>query len=148
MSISLINRNCKVEKVTSKVNICSVSVPRYQPGEIIKNHSICCALMLCRFGQLRNSSVFNEIIFWASVLQAVLPANTEPFRDGRVEMRNRVTKMRNGLRRLIVPVQIPSKVKLSKLAFTFQHEVLNFFPIKFWYYLMHFFPIKEIPLIF
>ena len=66
--------------------------------------------MLCRLSQLCNSSVFTHFIhFSAALLQAVLQANTEPFRNALVKMRNQREETRNGLGTSLVPVQIVSK---------------------------------------
>ena len=57
-------------------------------------------MMLCRFGQLRNSSMFTQS---AALLQAVLQAKTEPFRNGLVDTRRQLAEMSNRLGTLLVP---------------------------------------------
>ena len=61
--------------------------------------------MPCRFGQLRNSSVFTYSTHSTALLQAVLQVNTEPFWKGLVETRIRAVGMNNGLGTVLVPVQ-------------------------------------------
>ena len=62
--------------------------------------------MLFRLGQLRNSSVFTHFTLSAALLQAVLQANTETFRNGLVKTRNRAVEKLNGLGTLLIPVEI------------------------------------------
>ena len=52
---------------------------------------------------------FVHFIHSAALLQAVLQANTERFRNGLVETRNRRVEVRKGLGKLLVPDQLISK---------------------------------------
>ena len=62
---------------------------RHQPGDVT-SISIKFVLLCCEASrQSRNDSVFTPI---AALLQAVLQASTEPFRNGLVETRNRTIK--------------------------------------------------------
>ena len=63
--------------------------------------------MLCRFGQLWNTSVFTLFTQSAALLEAALQANPEPFRNGLVETRKRIVEMRNGLGALLVLDEFP-----------------------------------------
>ena len=108
--------------MTLKVNICSVRVPSLPIWwRHTRNHSNYCAIMLCRFGQIRNKSVFTQLTHSAALLQAKLQANTEPFRNGLVKTRNRTVEMRNGLGTLLMPAQFPPQMKHSKLTCNFTH---------------------------
>ena len=94
--------------------------------------------MLCRFGQLRNSSIFIHFIHLAALLQAVLKAKTEQFPSGLVDTRNRGVKMRKGLGTLLVLVQFFSNWSAVSSDVPFKHGFLNF-TIVILSYLMSFF---------
>ena len=71
------------------MNSCSVRVPSLLIWWRHINFIPVCATMLCRFGTTPYSFIFNPI---AALLQAVLQANTEPFRSSLLETRNRTVK--------------------------------------------------------
>ena len=62
-------------------------------------------MMLYRFDQLRNCPLFTHFTHSAALLQAVLQANTEPFRNGLIETRKRAVEMRTVLGTLLGPVE-------------------------------------------
>ena len=84
----------------------------------LRNHSYYCALMLCHFGKLRNSSMFIQFTHSAALLQSTLQATKELFRNGSVETRNRLVEMKNELRKLLVPFRFSSQMKLE---YVFRH---------------------------
>ena len=88
---------------------------RYQVGDLTTNLSTCCAMILCRFGQLRNSSVFTHFILSAALLQSVLQANTEIFQKGIAETSKTPSSS-----------PILPQMERSELNCTFWHETLNF----------------------
>ena len=99
--------------MTSKVNFVPYVFRRFQSNNHPRFHSDCWLIMLCRSDQLWRSSVITQSIHSAAVLQAVLQANTEPFRNGLVETRNsavETVEMSNRLKTLLVPVQISNKM--------------------------------------
>ena len=110
LSISLIQPNCSVDSLTSKVNTCAVCNPSIPIcWSHSKVHSDFCATMLWRSSWHWNSSVFNPFIHSAALLQRVIQINTEPFRNSEVETRTTAVEMSNGLRTPLVLVQIIPK---------------------------------------
>ena len=103
---------------------------RYQSGDVTKNHSNDDAMMLSGLGQFRSSSAST---FSAALLQLVLQANTEPFRNGLTGMRSRLGTIR-------VPAKFSIQMKHSKqtcIFCTLKHEILSFYYNNL-FYLMNF----------
>ena len=59
-------------------------------------------MMLCRFGQLRNSFVFTRSTHSATLQQAVLQVYTKPFLNFLLETGDRAVEIKNGLGTFIV----------------------------------------------
>ena len=79
---------------------------------------------LANYGTVSYSPIFTPL---AALLQAMLQANTEPIRNGQVEMRNRAVRMRNRLRTSPVPVQKVLKrcvVRWNLCFWACKHEFL------------------------
>ena len=106
--------------------VCSVrvpSIPIWWHHPRFRSH--CCATMLCRSGELWKSSVFIHLIHSGALLQAALQTNTEPFRNGLVESRNRTVEMRIAQGTLSVHVQIWSKWRAVRSLEICQPEIMN-----------------------
>ena len=74
--------------------------------EFIPNAVLLCCADLAKYGTVPYSTIFTPI---TALLQAVLQANTELFRNDLVKTRNRAVELKNGLKTLLVPVQKISK---------------------------------------
>ena len=107
-----------------KVNICSARDPSLPVWwRHSKVHSVLfCFAVSADYGRVPYS--LGPFIS-AALLQAMLQAEMELFRNGLVETRNRAVEMRNELGTFLVPVQIFSKWSVVSLHVTFKHEIMN-----------------------
>ena len=84
-------------------------------------------MLLCRFDNLRNSSVFTQFILSAALLQAMLQTNRDPLRKGLVEMKNRAVELRSGTGTFLVALQfLPKRSAISSHPFC-NYTVLKFY---------------------